>query len=204
MRLFMDRLDRALKALTGRICLAAGWALLALSVVITVNVVLRKVFSYSLQGVDEYGGYCLAICASVGFSQAMYDRAHIRIDVLTQTFPLKIRAFFDVLTQLILLAMAILLVLKAADVAQTSHQMRALAVSPLRTPLSVPQGLWAGALLWFCFTLGVHALRALLALLSRDWLTVIREFGSASLDEEIEEEMAQAQARLRNQAGGRP
>jgi len=200
----MDRLDRALKALTGRICLAAGWALLALSVVITVNVVLRKVFSYSLQGVDEYGGYCLAICASVGFSQAMYDRAHIRIDVLTQTFPLKIRAFFDVLTQLILLAMAILLVLKAADVAQTSHQMRALAVSPLRTPLSVPQGLWAGALLWFCFTLGVHALRALFALLSRDWLTVIREFGSASIDEEIEEEKAQARARLRNQAGGRP
>jgi TRAP-type C4-dicarboxylate transport system permease small subunit len=204
MRVFIDRLDLALKALTGRISLAAGWALLTLSVAITVNVLLRKLFNYSFQGVDEYGGYCLAVCASIGFAQAMYDRAHIRIDVLTQVFPLKLRAFFDVVTQFFLLLVAVMLMLKAIEVVQTSHQMRALAISPLRTPLAVPQGLWAGALVWFCFTLGVHALRALLKLLAGDWQTVVREFGSANLDEEIEQEMALAQARMGARTGGQP
>lgn len=201
MRLLIDRLDAILKKTTARICITAGWALLILSVVISVNVVLRKAFNYSFQGIDEYGGYCLAVCASIGFAQAMYDRAHIRIDVLTQLFPIKLRAIFDVLTQLVLLVMAAMLALKAFEVVQVSSQMRALAVSPLRTPLSIPQGFWAGALLWFCFTLSIHTVRALIKLIDRDWAAVVKEFGSASIDEEIENELALAKQRLANPKG---
>src|SRR5690606_14066198 len=97
MNQFINLLDHLLRLTTRKVGLAAGWALITLSVVVTLNVLARKLFNYSLQGVDEYGGYCLAICASVGFSQAAYEKAHIRISIVTDQLPLRWRALFDIL-----------------------------------------------------------------------------------------------------------
>src|SRR3546814_10589257 len=86
-----------------------GWDFVVLSVVIACNVFSRKIFYNSIQGVDEYGGYCLAICASIGFSQAAYEKAHIRISVLTDMLPTRLRACCDIFALLMLTAMAIIL-----------------------------------------------------------------------------------------------
>ena len=205
MRATIDRFDSLLKSLTQNICLIAGWALLLLSVVITVNVLFRKVFNYSLQGVDEYGGYCLAVCASVGFAQAAYDRAHIRIDVVTQLFPEALRAVFDVVALIVLTLTAGYLALHAYEVMKTSFEMGALATSSLRTPLGIPQAIWAGALIWFCVTLTVHSLRALIKLSRGDWRGVTREFGAADIQDEVGQEIELARKRMgakANLAGG--
>ncbi|MBN8956449.1 MAG: TRAP transporter small permease subunit, partial [Rhizobiales bacterium] len=116
---------------------------------IVVNVMLRKFFSISFQGVDEYGGYCLAVVATIGFAQAAFDRAHVRIDVVTRLLPLPLRAIFDVIALAALSFMAWTIAFRALNVAMTSFGMGALATSPLRTPLVVPQGIWAAALFWF-------------------------------------------------------
>jgi len=198
MRRFVEPLSRGLQTITTRACLAAGWALIVLSIVIAVNVITRKLFSYSLQGVDEYGGYCLAICASIGFSQAAYEKAHIRISVLTDLLPTRIRAWSDILALVTLTAMAIVLAIKAWDVAATSHAMQAMASSSLRTPLAIPQAMWAAALCWFSFILTVQCLRALLQVVARDWLGICRNFGVPSISDEIEEELQAANRRINN------
>jgi TRAP-type C4-dicarboxylate transport system permease small subunit len=192
----LDRLDRLLQGLTRRVCLFAGWGLIALSAVITINVVLRKLFNYSLQGVDEYGGYCLAVCAAIGFSQAAFERGHIRIDLVTRLVPQRARAVFDVIALLALNFTAWTIGVKAFGVFQTSYQMGALATSALRTHLSIPQGVWVGALLWFCFILLLQLVRAVIYLLQRDWQRIEREFGTPDTQTEVEQEMEQTRVRL--------
>lgn len=196
MRAQLKRFDSLLQHTTHRLCLIAGWGMVSLSVVVTLNVLFRKLFNFSLQGVDEYGGYCLAIVASIGFSQAAFERAHIRIDVLTQLLPGRLRAVFDVVALVALNIFAWTLAIKAYGVFADSLRMGALATSVLRTPLSVPQGIWVGALAWFCLTVSVQLLRAVLALLQGDWRAVSREFGMPDLKEEVQHEVEQARHRL--------
>src|SRR3546814_18228071 len=136
-----------------------GWDFVVLSVVIACNVFSRKIFYNSIQGVDEYCCYCLAICASIGFSQAAYEKAHIRISVLTDMLPTRLRACCDIFALLMLTAMAIILATKAWGVAATSYSMQSLASSSLRTPLALPPAMRSAALCWFCFILVLHCLR---------------------------------------------
>lgn len=193
----LDRIDLVLRTVTRRICLTAGWGLILLSAVITINVLLRKLFNYSLQGVDEYGGYCLALCAAIGFSQAAFERGHIRIDVFTQLVPQRARAIFDVIALLALNVTAWMIGVKAFGVFQASYELSALAPSALRTHLSIPQGVWAGALLWFCLILSMQLMRAVIYLIRRDWQRIEQEFGAPDTRDEVEQEIEQARARLK-------
>ena len=54
---------------------------MALSLLVAVETVVRKLFNFSLQGADELGGYALAVCATIAFSLALLGRTHIRVDV---------------------------------------------------------------------------------------------------------------------------
>ena len=198
----LDWLCRGLQAITNRACLAAGWALIALSVVIAANVLARKLFNFSLQGVDEYGGYCLAICASIGFSQAAYDRAHIRISVLTDLLPTRLRACSDVFALALLTAIAVTLATKACGVAYDSYAMQAMATSALRTPLAIPQAMWAAALCWFSLVLVAQLLHALLMAMQRDWAGIARTYGTPSVDDEVAEELRSASERMAGQHEG--
>lgn len=196
MNQFINLLDHLLRLTTRKVGLAAGWALITLSVVVTLNVLARKLFNYSLQGVDEYGGYCLAICASVGFSQAAYEKAHIRISIVTDQLPLRWRALFDILALLILTGVAYTLAGNALDVTTTSYNMQALATSALRTPLAIPQAAWSAALIWFSLVLTIQCLRAALKWLQKDYLGITRDYGVTSIEEELEEELRAARTRM--------
>ena len=46
-------------------------------------IIARKLFSYSLQGVDEIGGYVVAITGTFGFAYALINRTHTRIEPVT-------------------------------------------------------------------------------------------------------------------------
>src|SRR3546814_958009 len=94
----------------------------------------------------------------------------------------------DVLALFILTAMAVILAAKACGVAATSYSMQALASSSLRTPLAIPQAMWAAALCWFSFILIIQCLRAVLQLAQRDWAGISRNYGVPSINDEIEEE----------------
>ena len=58
----------ALGPLARLFALIAGYAVLGLALLITAEVLLRKLFNVSLQGSAEFGGYTLATLAAFGFA----------------------------------------------------------------------------------------------------------------------------------------
>ena len=64
-----------------------GYVLLLLSFLIVFEIIARKLFSYSLQGVDELGGYVVAITGTFGFAYALIERTHTRIDIILGHVP---------------------------------------------------------------------------------------------------------------------
>jgi TRAP-type C4-dicarboxylate transport system permease small subunit len=64
-----------------------GWGVLVLSVAITIEILGRKLFAFSFHGIDDIGGYVLAITATVGASYTMAMRGHTRVDVFLVRMP---------------------------------------------------------------------------------------------------------------------
>ena len=60
--------SRFLEAGTSVLVVICGWWLVLFSLASCFEMVSRKLFQYSLQGVDEIGGYTLAITSAVGFA----------------------------------------------------------------------------------------------------------------------------------------
>lgn len=183
--LFMNGLDHAIERLTRALAIAGGWTLIALSVATVVSAVLRKFFNTSLQGVDEYGGYVLAIVGAIGFSHALVKRAHVRIEILRQPLSPRGQAIVDMVALLALLFTAVVLVWVAAGVVSSTVSMNALSNTPLRTPLVIPQSIWAGALGLFALVCLILAVRCAAALVRGDVDFVRKRLGSETIDEEV-------------------
>jgi TRAP-type C4-dicarboxylate transport system permease small subunit len=138
----------------------AGWGYLALVVLVCADVVGRRVLGVSTAATTELGGYLLAFGISWGLAGTLVDRSHIRIDVLIQRLPLGPRAVLHVLAMVVLLAVACFLLYGGVMLTADSLALSATDLSPLRTPLSVPQGLWAAG--FAAFALGALVLLALM------------------------------------------
>jgi TRAP-type C4-dicarboxylate transport system permease small subunit len=165
-----------------------GTLLLLTSVMIAVEVVLRKAFSISMGGADELSSYVLAISCSWAFGFAMMRKAHIRIDILHTRLPGKVRSVLDLLSLLIFLAYLAPLVYFAFLVVKTSWIRESAANTPLQTPLWIPQGLWLAGLVVFLFTLVVLLVGTLSRLVNKDMAGAAQLSGPTTLEEEIEEE----------------
>ncbi len=155
-------LERGLLA-TGRASLmAAGAGYLLMTAVILFDIFGRRIFGVSTAAPTELTGYLLAIGMTLGLAGTLGQRAHVRIDVLVQKMPLRIRAGLHLLSLIVLLVVtgfftygAVLLVLESWDFQATD-------TSALRTPLVLPQGLWAAGFVLLFVTVAALTLRSLL------------------------------------------
>ncbi|WP_062228569.1 TRAP transporter small permease subunit [Aureimonas frigidaquae] len=162
-----------------------GWCLLALCIATTVEVLGRKFFGYSLQGVNEIGAYMLAVSSTWGFSMALLQRAHSRVDFLFPRFPRGMRTVLNLSAAVILAAIAVFAAIQGWHVLQDTLRWQAHANTPLQTPMWIPQGLWLVGLVVFAATsaaFGVHAV--ILAFTDRDALN--RYYGPPSLQDQID------------------
>jgi len=75
-----------------------GYACLGLSFLIVFEIFARKLFNHSLQGVDEIGGYVVAIVGTFGMALAAVERAHTRIDVLLLRLPAPMQTALNLLS----------------------------------------------------------------------------------------------------------
>jgi TRAP-type C4-dicarboxylate transport system permease small subunit len=121
-----------------------GLAFLVLAVAVTVENIMRKVFNQSLQGVDELGGYLLALGGAMSFSVALVARAHIRIDIVHDHLPAPLRVALNVLASLSILACAVALLRMAWFAYDESATLGATAQTPWRQPEERGIPLW-----WF-------------------------------------------------------
>jgi TRAP-type C4-dicarboxylate transport system permease small subunit len=177
-----------IRALYGALAVASGYALVGLSLFIFIEIVARKLFNYSFQGVDELGGYILAVVAAVGFGYALLERAHTRIDVLLVRLPTGPRAILNVVAALAIAAFASFMAWRAVAVLNETIEFQSLASTPWQTPLWIPQSLWVAGLIGFAIVAVVLFARSVI-LLARDPAKQDREVGVPGLHEQIDEEM---------------
>jgi len=188
---------------------------MAISVLTCIDIIGRKFFAFSFQGVDELSGYAMAIVSAAGFAYALSTRAHMRITLLFPYIPSVARSALNVVAMLTLAAMAVFCAVRGFAEVQASlgvdrgdwtdpMQWRRVN-TPLQTPLWIPQVLWFSGLALFAAMTTACAVQAA-GLLFRDRARLDRLYGPHTLDEEIETEIALAERRERAAAleAGRP
>jgi TRAP-type C4-dicarboxylate transport system permease small subunit len=133
-----------------------GVGLIVLMVVtILVNVMLRRLFSVSLAFVDEYAGYALVVIVFLGFAYTAMVGGHIRITLVTERLPKRMRDAVEVATLLLCLALVGLLSWFAWHLFVQSLHSGVVSIQT-RTPLWVPQVvMWLGSIF---FTLAIARL----------------------------------------------
>ncbi|QEM82824.1 TRAP transporter small permease subunit [Halomonas binhaiensis] len=165
--------------------IAAGYAVLGLSLLITFEVVARKIFSFSLQGADEIGGYVLAVGVSFSFAYALLQRAHTRVDVVLTRLPAWLQGPLNALAMVLLAVFSLFMLWRAIATLQETLEFGSLASTPLQTPLWIPQGLWVFGLGVFAALATLLAARAVLLLGRIARLNA--EFGPRSAQDELDD-----------------
>jgi TRAP-type C4-dicarboxylate transport system permease small subunit len=127
----------------------AGWGFIVCAGFITFDVLARRLLGFSSQATTELTGYALAFGISWALAHALTARAHIRIDLLINHLPAALRYPMHLLS-LAALAVFVGFIAKGAyDLTDESLLFRATDISVLRTPLWIPQGLWAAGIAVF-------------------------------------------------------
>jgi len=166
-----------------------GLMLLALSLIVTVETIVRKVFNFSLQGADELGGYTLAFGATIAFSLALMGRTHIRVDVFHDLLPARLQTALNLLSIIGLAAFALLMAWLSWFVIQDTRAYHSVSQTPWATPLVIPQSAWLAGLMVFAAVSVGFAARALVLLLRGRIDTLNKDYGPRAAREEVAEEL---------------
>lgn len=172
-----------------------GVMMLALSFAIAAETVLRKFFAYSFGGIDELGGYAVAIAGPLAFTVAAVDQAHIRINLLHGRLPELARGFLNAVAAVSLALLALFLLYFTIRTVQDTSAYRSIAQTPWATPLIYPQSVWLVAMGVFALATLVLAVQALRHLARRDWTVLDRRFGPGSAEAELQAELDDLQKR---------
>ncbi len=166
-----------------------GGIFLALSVVVAVETISRKLFNISLQGADELGGYALAVGATIAFSLALMGRNHIRVDVFHEKFSQRVQAGLNWLSIVSLAAFGAFIAWVAFKVISDTLEYGSTAQTPWATPLIYPQGVWYVGLAIFALVATGYAVRATVLLVRGQLDTLNRDFSPKSAKQELKEEL---------------
>ena len=186
-------LDRLL-GINERIAHLAVWVGGALMIfaafMVTLDVLLRKFLSVTLGGADEISGYLFAIATVWAFSYAALHRVNVRIDALYTHFPRPLRAALDLLGLALLTGFVLLLTWRATLLFTDTVENWSRSITPLQTPLAIPQSLWLAGLLLFSFTLVLIMTASVVAMIRGDIAKMQRLIGVRTVSEEVEVEKA--------------
>lgn len=175
--------------------LVGGYILLALSFVIVFEILARKLFSFSLQGVDEIGGYVVAGTGTFGFAYALIERTHTRIDIILDHVPRMARNFLNILAYALVTGSALFITRYAYLALNESLLFNSHSPTPLQTPMWIPQGIWFAGLVVFSAT-ALAMLVHLIVLHFKDSERAYHQYGPPTINEELERELEDARARL--------
>ncbi len=166
----------------------AGAALLLSAIMVTLDVISRKLFAVTISGSDEITGYVFAAGTTWAYSFCLFSRANIRIDALYNLLSLRARALLDMLGLALLFYYILLLTRNAWSMFAENWEYNSTAQTTLATPLWIPQIFWISGLGFFLLSLSFLTAWGMICMLKRDWATINRIAGVKSVQEEIVEE----------------
>lgn len=182
------------------LAIAGGYGFLGLSLLVAFEVIARKFFAFSLQGVDEIGGYVMAGAVAMGISYTLFHRAHTRIDMFVDRLPARLRPAFHALAMVALAVFGLFMAWRATVTLRETIDYQSVASTPLQTPLWIPQMIWDAGLLFFAGLATVLALHAVV-LTVRNPAAVLALYGPRSVREEIDDEVAVLESSRDHEAG---
>lgn len=173
--------------------IACGWVVFAYAVALTLEILGRKLFTTSFKGIDELGGFVLAISAAIGASYAMTQRNHTRVDVFLVRSPRQWQRVLNTLAMLCFAGFACFAAWRGVAVLRDTLEFGSTATN-LEQPLWVPQALWVAGLVLLALVALAYALHASYLLITRRpelnaW------YGPVGAREELEAELAGIAAR---------
>ncbi|MBG6211034.1 TRAP-type C4-dicarboxylate transport system permease small subunit [Labrenzia sp. EL_126] len=168
----------------------AGAALLATAFMVGLEVILRKLFNTSLGGADEISGYVFAAATTWSYAAVLRKKGNVRIDVFYNLLPLPGKIVLDIVSFLMLGALFVLIGWFGFELVLNTINTGRISVTPLRTPLAIPQIAWISGiglalLMWLLIAIRVagHAMR-------RNWPAVSELIGAEGADSEVDAELA--------------
>jgi len=147
----------------------AGWCYLAMTVLICFDISARRLLGFSTESTTELSGYLMALGMSWGLAGTLLERGHVRIDVLLQKMPLGWRVVFHLLSLTALLVSIAFFIWGATSLALDSYTFGSTDLTTLRTPLVIPQGLWAAGFVLFGLAALALMMRAVRQSVHGDW-----------------------------------
>ncbi|WP_249975512.1 TRAP transporter small permease subunit [Vreelandella olivaria] len=192
-----------LERLVNSAAIMCGYACLGLCLLIGYEILARRLLGHSVQGVDELGGYILAITSAVGFSAALMHRMHTRIELGLSRFPVAIQACLNGVAILLLAGFTVFMLLQVWGTWQSSIAYGSRASTPLQTPLWIPQGLWMLGVALFAFVATAMLIHSLWLLVRANYQTLNDCYGPPSLQDEVEKSLAEAESQLESQSDGK-
>ncbi|KAA0892563.1 TRAP transporter small permease subunit [Pusillimonas sp. ANT_WB101] len=149
--------------LTLCVLIAHALAFLLLVGIIMYEIIIRY-FGYSTVLSVEFSGYMMATLVSWSACYSLFEKAHVRIDILYQRQRPIIKSILDAVSMICFASVAIAVAWSAMNLAVDSWEFKDVSSSILRVPLWIPQISWALGFLWLAVCSVTLSLRILLAL----------------------------------------
>lgn len=164
-----------------------GSGLLLAAIMVTVDVAMRDLFGMTMGGSDEISGYVFAVSTALALPYALLHRVNVRIDAFYTGFSARVRAVLDVVSLVTLGVFAFPLTWWVCVMVGDSIALGTRSITPLRTPVAIPQALWLSGLGLFCLSILLVLALSVIRLARGDAAGVARIAGPLALDEEISE-----------------
>jgi TRAP-type C4-dicarboxylate transport system permease small subunit len=166
---------------------------MAYAVMLTLEILGRKFFNTSFKGIDELGGFVLAISAAIGASYAMAQRSHTRVDVFLVRFPRAVQRWLNTIAMTFFAFFATFAAWRGVAVLLETIELKSSATN-LEQPLWVPQLGWVIGLILLALISLAYALHAIY-LLAAKRPELNAWYGPFSAQEELDAELAELQKR---------
>jgi len=185
---FFEKVLNGLEKISLRAVWLSGALMIFASFMVTIDVLCRKIFNVTMAGADELTGYAFGISIMMSLSYAMLHRSNIRIDAAYQHLPGWMRAVLDVFGTALLVAFISFVAWRAWFLLADTYEYGSRSITPLSTPLAIPQTLWFAGMVFAVITGIILVLAGLIGLAKADWSFVNRRLGIPTVDEQIKDE----------------
>lgn len=135
---FVRILEKIIDFFSGKL---QAWLVFLLMVLVIVEVLTRYFFKSPLSIADEFGGYLLISITFMGLGYTWKEGGHVRIELITNMLPEKIRTWLRFLTLIMATAFCGPLITGSYSMLQDSLLFEARSGSWLRTRLVYPQSI---------------------------------------------------------------
>ena len=144
----------------------SGAGFLFMTGLVTVDVILRRIFNAPLIFADEVSGYLLVLVTMLGISYTLQEEAHIQVRMLIDHLSRRKRAGLHVAMSAVAIVYAMILLYLTGQLAWESYHLDAFSPTPSQLPLFPFQLVMPLGCLFFLFQLIAGMIQSILWLRS--------------------------------------